>query len=610
MPHAAPTAARPAPALRLAQRAWTLLQADSTRSMALADQVLALPEADATAQAWAGLVLAYNRLNLSTPAEALAAFEPLGAAFEALGDAVGVTLVQTGIARAWWRQGRLREAHERLLQLKETGLQLLRHEQRGVLLNAIAGSYSVAGDAEQAFAYMYAALRETRPSRAPGFEVALHCNLGNELLQLGDCDAALAQLTEGLERCRRLNNPRLLSALLINRVIAYTELGRARDALPDIEEICAIPTDEQGRGRNAACFEILAIAALRAGDVARGRELVALSDGAHHELITDELHEQVQARALLALAAGDVAAAQAEMAPLAARLFSDAEDGLCLRVHCNGLQLLAELAERQGRLDEALRALRAWQQRQARRSAMAARARYQAAALQTELTRLERKLEEQEARREETERARAELQGINEQLQRKVEEVEQLQHALREQATRDALTGLFNRRHLNDTLPQLFALARREGQALTVAIIDLDHFKAVNDNHGHDAGDRLLVAFADLLLDSSRESDVVCRYGGEEFCVLMPGTAAEAAARKLELLLDRWRAQVFEHQGQRLQGLGFSAGVCDSLQPGPSGEALLKAADASLLLAKRTGRAQVRLVPPPRSALRGESSRA
>ena len=115
------------------------------------------------------------------------------------------------------------------------------------------------------------------------------------------------------------------------------------------------------------------------------------------------------------------------------------------------------------------------------------------------------------------------------------------------------------------------------------------------DEYGHDVGDRLLSAFGALLLADGRKSDVVCRHGGEEFCLLMPGTTAAAAQHKLAQWLARWRQQVFELQGRQLQGLSFTAGVCDSLLPCASGEALLKAADQALLAAKRNGRAQVRL---------------
>ena len=110
--------------------------------------------------------------------------------------------------------------------------------------------------------------------------------------------------------------------------------------------------------------------------------------------------------------------------------------------------------------------MRIWQRLHVARAHLASRARYQAAALQTELLRLQHKLDEKRSQRRATERARAELETTNAQLSRKMAEVQALQEALHQQAMRDALTGLFNRRHLNETLPTAFALAQREHQAL------------------------------------------------------------------------------------------------------------------------------------------------
>jgi diguanylate cyclase (GGDEF)-like protein len=178
-------------------------------------------------------------------------------------------------------------------------------------------------------------------------------------------------------------------------------------------------------------------------------------------------------------------------------------------------------------------------------------------------------------------------------LSRKIAEVQALQAALHEQAVRDALTGLFNRRYLNETLPTAFALAQREHQALAVAIIDLDHFKAVNDRYGHGAGDTLLAAFGRLLLAHCRKSDVACRYGGEEFCLMMPRTDAATAQRKVSALLVLWQQQRFEIEGDTLTGMSFSAGICDSQRAPLSPHMLLQAADQQLLTAKQHGRSRV-----------------
>lgn len=145
-------------------------------------------------------------------------------------------------------------------------------------------------------------------------------------------------------------------------------------------------------------------------------------------------------------------------------------------------------------------------------------------------------------------------------------------------------------------LPALFALARREGEPLAVALIDLDHFKAVNDRYGHDAGDRLLAAFGRLLARRIRGSDVACRYGGEQFCLLMPHTGSLAAADKLRVLLRQWRAFVLAvdgDDGPTIRGCTFSAGIADTHRASVSIEALLTAADDSVLAAKRLGRDRV-----------------
>jgi diguanylate cyclase (GGDEF)-like protein len=574
-------------ARRKARRAWGLLHLDATRSVALADQALTAAGADGSAAAWARLARGFHRLYFATPPEAAAELEPAQAAFEALGDRGGFVLAGTGLARALWREGRFRESLARVLALRDEGLRVLRPEQRGVLLNTIAGCYSSLGRSDQAFAYLYEALRDARPRLSQGFDTVLHCNLSHELLQLGDSHEALRHVDTGIECCARLNNPRLLSVLLINRIIGLTELGRPQDALPDVLRVRDLPADASGRGTMAAHFETLAIAALRAGELDLGADLVARAERAPHAAIPDEHVELAVAQALLALARGEPGVAL--QALQAAQAFTEPPvEGLSLRVHCLALQTLSEVHERLGESSAALAAARQWQQRQLQRTADASQARYQAAALQTELLRLQHRVEEHDARRRE-------MEALNAQLSRKVTEVQTLQAALRQQATRDELTGLFNRRHLNETLPSMLALAQRDSQPLAVALIDLDHFKAVNDHHGHGAGDQLLAAFGRLLAENSRKSDIACRYGGEEFCLLMPRTDATAARRKVTALLRRWHGERFTIGNVSLGGLSFSAGVTDSKRCPGGVNQLLKAADDELLAAKRAGRARVKV---------------
>ncbi len=585
-------------ALRQARRAWALLHDDPAHASHLAQQALAaltrLPEpADAvgTRRASAAALLArgFHHLYFSTTAQAAADLEAACAQFKGLHDRRGELLAEAGQARALWRSGRFSEALARVLPLRDEGLRLLPPEDQGVLLNVIGGCWSAQGRPDQAFAYLYQALRDAPPGSSQGFDTVLHCNLSHELLQLGDYHEALRHIGSGIGRSTRMKNPRLLSVLLINRIICLTDLGRPAEALDDVRRVCDIPASTDGRGPMAPHFETLAIAALRAGDVAFGAELVAQATPSVRADLPEEQVELAVAQALLALAQ-QRPAAQA-LAPLQATetAVQTGVAGLSLRARCLWLQTLSQVQEHQGDSAAALATLRRWQVLQQQRAEQASHSRYQAAALQTELLRLQHELDEHDARVRE-------MAAVNAQLQRRVAEVQALQVALRAQALRDELTGLFNRRHLNESGPALLALARREQRPLSVVLIDLDHFKAVNDEQGHAAGDQLLSAFGQLLAQATRRSDLACRYGGEEFCLLLPGTDAAAARRKLGALLRRWQRTLHTLPcGGVLPGQSFSAGVCDSQAWPGDLAALLKAADDALLQAKRSGRGRVLL---------------
>ncbi len=583
-------------ALRHARRAWGLLHVDAPASLALADRALAraLATGDMPAQAWARLARGFHQLYFASPHEAGEELTQARACFDATADRAGQLLASAGQARALWRSGRADEALALLLPLRDEGLRLLKHDQRGVLLNAIAGCYSAQGRSDEAFAYMYEALRGAGPARGHGFDAALHCNLSHELMELGDHDQALEQIEHGLARCESLRNERLQSVLRINRVVVLTELGRAAQALSDVQRLCELSPDAAGRGTRALHFETLSIAASRAGQAGLAAELLARARTLAPTLLPDERVELAVAAALHKAGQGDSQAALAELDAVAPLVATPGAPGCAgLRVGVLSAQLSCELHEARGDSVAALAALRRCQALNAERARLASRARYQAATLQTELLKLQHKLEATNVKRQATERARAEMALANRALSRKILEVEALQTALRQQARQDVLTGLFNRRHLNDTLPTMLALALRDRQPLAVAVIDLDHFKAVNDRFGHPAGDALLSGFGQLLLEQLRASDQAFRFGGEEFCVLMPRTSAAAAQGKIEQMLAVWRQQVFELDTGELRGLSFSAGVADTRQVQPTPALLLRAADDLLLAAKRAGRSRV-----------------
>jgi diguanylate cyclase (GGDEF)-like protein len=172
-----------------------------------------------------------------------------------------------------------------------------------------------------------------------------------------------------------------------------------------------------------------------------------------------------------------------------------------------------------------------------------------------------------------------------------------LRDQLRDQSIRDTLTGLFNRRYLMETCRREFSRASRAGQSVSFLSIDVDHFKKFNDNHGHDAGDTVLRAVGDCLRTSFREDDVACRFGGEEFVVVLPGADSAIATRKADELRQKVQALVVRYMDGNLPRITISIGVASFPQAGTTIEEVLKAADQALYCAKEQGRNTVRISP-------------
>ena len=161
-------------------------------------------------------------------------------------------------------------------------------------------------------------------------------------------------------------------------------------------------------------------------------------------------------------------------------------------------------------------------------------------------------------------------------------------------ATSDSLTALFNRGYVDDRLAIELGRARRYGKLLTIAVIDADHFKALNDAHGHPVGDLVLQKIGAILRESCRQSDTVGRYGGEEFVVLLPETDIETAQRKVEYLRDLVARTPIElgATGERVQ-ITISAGLASFPQDGQEAAELFALADERMFQAKREGRNRV-----------------
>jgi diguanylate cyclase (GGDEF)-like protein len=161
------------------------------------------------------------------------------------------------------------------------------------------------------------------------------------------------------------------------------------------------------------------------------------------------------------------------------------------------------------------------------------------------------------------------------------------------------LTGLFNRRFMEESLEREARRAAREGRPLSVLMLDLDQFKTFNDAHGHVAGDELLRALGNFMRTHTRADDVACRYGGDEFTIILPNASIENAIRRAEALRNGARnAQAAGPDrpdgpdGHR-EPITISVGIAAYPEHGRTAEELLRAADTALFQAKRSGRNQV-----------------
>lgn len=201
------------------------------------------------------------------------------------------------------------------------------------------------------------------------------------------------------------------------------------------------------------------------------------------------------------------------------------------------------------------------------------------------------------------------LRQVQDELNGSERKLKQLNSQLHEQSLVDALTGIANRRRLQQTLELEWNRALRSGWPLSLVMLDVDHFKALNDRYGHQRGDECLTAVAQMLCrDLRRGGELLARYGGEEFVAVLPNVDAAGAMLTADAMRARIHQLGIENLGSPFGKLTVSAGVCSMVPfPGTTRERLLAAADAALYRAKSGGRNRVELAPPPMDSVQEEA---
>lgn len=566
------------------ERALSILLADGAEALRLAQQILDTPRQPASARAMAQAIRALCELRDGDPMAclpALIAGESLGGR-AVIGDRAADLLMHV---RAQWHrhEGQQAQAEALLRPLHERAA--TRPAVDAYLTAAALGTVvSIGGDDDQSLNLFYQAVSLARLGGQDALLVNALNNLGSYQLDLYNLEDAEPLLQESLAGALRLGSRRQIIYAAGNLVQCLCLMGRSAEALTVAREqlMARIRADDVPALHRD---EEIAHALLDNGLV--DEAAAVLAGQIHVDPLSNELATaRVLLNARIALAQGRRGEALRHCLDRHEQLTPSGAVGTPAIDRIELMRLGARAAEALGQHALAYRLLNEAFHTHMQLLGRAARSRQ----LSLQIT---HGLQQAEWERDKAQQMASRLEALNGSLQAQIAENERLHQLLRAQALEDPLTGAYNRRHLLETGSGLLSLMKRRGEPLSVIIIDLDHFKQVNDHHGHEAGDRVLRAFADLARMSTRAEDLVCRYGGEEFVLLMPGARGDQAAARTLDLLQRFCSLAFDVSGGTAFTCSFSAGIATSPADGDSLQRLIAQADQALYAAKAAGRACV-----------------
>ena len=460
--------------------------------------------------------------------------------------------------------------------------------------NSRAITAKMLGQADTALRHFYAARQAAMLTGWAGPRIAALCNLGGYHHDLFNLDDARRLSEEGLAAAAQAKTRPALTTAATNLISIYHAAGEPRRARAMVDFVLSHEADLTP-GAIKRYAGALALGHLSVGEI--DAALLHLQSNAATTAPDGDgmtLCAWVKARCLLARAdaAGARALAEGMLAQRREKRLVDQQYDT-MELH----KVLADACEHMGDHPAALKCMREVHAIYEQLVGRSARARFIALEVRHQLSaaQQERDLALDSHRSADDDRRR--LAALNQALQTQIEQTELLHAQLREQALNDPLTGLHNRRFLFESAPRVLELARRQDKPLCVVLMDLDHFKLLNDTYGHAAGDLVLKRFAKLLTEMLRRSDVVCRHGGEEFVALMPELDGDGAQAVLTRLLAAFQSLPPEPGQRRTPNSSFSAGIALFPRHGHTLEQLLSRADRALYAAKHRGRARIEQAP-------------
>ena len=547
---------------------------------------------DLAAEGW--LHVALGEMRAGDVKLALQALEQARKRFGPAGNRRGMALCDEVKAIHLRHLGDFESAKRRMSEIDARGNLGYTDCDRFIALNSRAITYKLLGHVDEALRFFYGAVEAAQASGLEGPRITALTNLGGYHQDLYNLEDARNYSEEALRAAREAQAPVNIVTAAVNLIVVYHATGLFAEARAMAGYLLANEDDLLPGALQRRTLP-LALAHMGVGEIDQAQRYL---DGGAVSAIGDgdgvTLWAWLQTRCLLAR--GDVVRAR-----------QVAEDTLQERVaqrradlpyeHMQLLNAAADACEALGDAPAALALVRRAHKVYEQLVGRSARARYVALQAGHELAQAQRERDVARDSHRSVEDDRRRLVQLNQALRAQAQETEMLHVRLREQALRDPLTGLHNRRYLFEMSPGLLDLARRQASGLCVVLIDLDHFKLLNDTYGHHAGDAVLQRFATLLAQMLRRSDVVCRHGGEEFVAVMPDIDADGAQAMLGRLLEAYQAQQQDIGRRKLPSCSFSAGIAVFPTHGSSLEQLLSRADRALYSAKARGRARIEQMP-------------
>jgi len=572
--------------------AWELCYLDSAAAARLARELTASDDATVAHEGWLQLALQEARAGDAAAAET--ALKQARSGFESTADLRGIALCDEVLAILLRRNDDFEGSHGLQQQLdaradfeRSAMHRFIGHNSRGMTAKLL-------GLRDESLVQFYAAKDWAAHTGWKGPIITALCNLGGCHQDLFNLDDARRESEEALAMARQHGAKQIIATAATNLITTYYASGEFTLARGMVEFMTSNASE------------------LPTGTLQRFALALALGHLAVGEI--DDALRYLEPGAIALVSDGD---GQANLAWLKARCLLAQGNAICARQVAEGTLLqrrelglsdppydlmalqrvLADACEQTG---DTVAALKYFKQAHAEYEELvgrSARARYLALQAEHELRQAQRDSDRALDSHRTAESDSNRLSDLNAALRAQAAETEMLHAQLREQALRDPLTGLHNRRYLFEITPGLLELARRQGSPLCVVLMDLDHFKLLNDTYGHHAGDIVLQRFSNLLTEMLRRSDVVCRHGGEEFVAVMPDIDIEGAEVVISRLLDAYQELQSEVGRRRLPRGSFSAGIAQFPRNGHTLEQLLSRADRGLYSAKNQGRARIESAP-------------